>query len=225
MSIDRSFFQLLRLASPGLPIGGYSYSQGLESALALGLVTDADSAEAWLRGVLEGPMAHFDAAVVAECVSAGARGELTALAGLGERYLATRETEAARRETLQMGYSLRTLLSTLPEGERAQWPEARGDLAFPVAWAVAGRSFGLDRMSIVGAYLYGWLENQMLVLMKAMPLGHTAAQALTSALLPALERATATALEISIEDWSGCAPMLGIAAMRHETQYTRLFRS
>jgi len=226
VSSDRAFFQLLRLASPGLPIGAYCYSQGLESALDAGLVRDADSAHHWLRDVLLGPVAHFDAALVAQAYRAAVSGDEAGVCAINARYLAARETAEQRLETCQMGYSLTTLLRALPEGEEMYWPAALGGTTtFPVAWALAAHRLGVAPAAATGAFVYGWLENQVLVLMKAMPLGHTAAQRLTSSLLPSLEEAARIAMSLPQGEFSNFAPMLGWAAMRHETQYSRLFRS
>jgi urease accessory protein len=115
--------QLLRLASPGLPIGGFSYSQGLESALELGLVRDAASAQQWLHDVLQGPVCQFDAAMLAQMLQAVADGDEAALYRLNQRYLASRDNREQRQETIQMGYSLRQLLAGLPEGQSMCRPD------------------------------------------------------------------------------------------------------
>ncbi len=226
MSADPALFQLLRLASPGLPVGAYCYSQGLETAIDAGLVADPPSALRWLGDVLGGPMAHFDGALVGEAWRAAHAPDEDALRAINATVLASRETNEQRLETVQMGYSLRTLLEALPESQGLRWPDPLdGGVSFPVAWAIAGERLGIARRATVGAYLYGWLENQVLVLMKAMPIGHTSGQQLLSALMPALDRATTIADELEPRDLTSFAPMLGWAAMRHETQYSRLFRS
>ena len=152
--------------------------------------------------------------------------DVTTMIAINEQILASRETRAQQAETLQMGYSLRMLLDSVPEGAAWRWPEGLAErITFPVAWAVAGHSFGIDRRATVGAFLFGWLENQIVVLMKAMPLGHTAGQQLLSSLIPVLESATDVATALRAGELSNFAPLLGWVAMRHETQYSRLFRS
>lgn len=226
MSAGLAFFQLLRLASPALPVGAYSYSQGLESAIDAGLVGDGAAAIRWLGGLLEGPVATFEAPLVARAWRAAAAGDGEALGRLNAELLASRETQELRLETCQMGYSLRALLEALPEGRSVTWPACAADaLSYPIAYALAARAFGLDAERAVGAWLYGWLENQLVVLMKALPLGSTAAQQALSALLPALARAAARASILGEHEVSNFAPMLGWVAARHETQYSRLFRS
>jgi len=226
VSGDAVFFQLLRLASPALPVGAYCYSQGLEAALELRLVHDGATAREWLAGVLDGPVTRFDAALVGHAWRAVARQDGESLREINDRVLASRETQAQRAETQQMGYSLRMLLESVPEGVAWRWPpDLATQVTFPVAWAVAARCFGIAQRATVGAFLFGWLENQLVVLMKAMPMGHTAGQQLLSGLIPALEAATDVATGLVFDDLSNFAPLLGWVAMRHETQYSRLFRS
>ncbi|SMF33072.1 urease accessory protein UreF [Pseudogulbenkiania subflava] len=219
--------QLLRLASPGLPIGAYSYSQGLESALDLGLVTDAESARCWLYDVLHGPLSCFEAALLAQACRALVAGDEARLVAINQRLLASRDSRELRQETEQMGYSLRQLLATLPESQSRPWPSILADapVAVPVAWAVAARTLGLAEDPAVSGYLWGWLENQIMVLLKAMPMGQTAGQQLLSALLPELAVAVKTACELTDDELSNFAPGLAWVAMKHETQYSRLFRS
>ncbi|OQS43127.1 urease accessory protein UreF [Chromobacterium haemolyticum] len=222
-----SRLQLLRLASPGLPIGAYSYSQGLESALELGLVHDAASAAAWLGDVLQGPLARFEAALLAQAWHALAADDQPALARINQQLLASRDSRELRQETVQMGYSLRRLLQALPECAALPWPAGleQPELALPAVWAQAARALGADEAGAVDAYLWSWLENQVTVLLKAMPMGQTAGQQLLSALLPAVAAAGAEARRMPAEQLSNFAPGLAWAAMKHETQYSRLFRS
>ncbi|WP_232219877.1 urease accessory protein UreF [Pseudogulbenkiania sp. MAI-1] len=219
--------QLLRLASPGLPIGAYSYSQGLESALDLGLVTDATSARQWLHDVLHGPLSRFEAALLAQACRALAAGDEARLVAINQRLLASRDSRELRQEAEQMGYSLRQLLAALPESRRHPWPASLGNapVAVPVAWAVAARALDLTEEAAVSGYLWGWLENQVMVLLKAMPMGQTAGQQLLSALLPELAIAVDTARGLPEDELSNFAPGLAWVAMKHETQYSRLFRS
>lgn len=219
--------QLLRLASPGLPIGGFSYSQGLESALELGLVHDAASARIWLSDALRGPVCRFDAVLLTRAWQARAAGDDATLVALNQRLLASRDSREQRQESEQMGYSLRRLFAELPEFAARPWPAVLDDapLALVLAWALAAHSLALDAQAAVEAYLWSWLENQIMVLLKAMPMGQTAGQQLLSALLPELAQAVHAALQAEDDDMSTFAPGLAWVAMKHETQYSRLFRS
>lgn len=219
--------QCLRLASPGLPIGAYSYSQGLETAIDLGQIHDRASAEHWLRGLLAGPVSRYDAPMLARAHRASAANDAPALVALNQTLLASRDSREQRQESVQMGYSLRQLLLALPETASQPLPATlqTGELAFILAYGWAGCRLGLDEATLVQAYLWSWLENQVMVLMKALPMGQTVGQQLMSALLPLLAEATQRAISLPDRQLSSLAPMQSWMAMQHETQYSRLFRS
>ena len=218
--------QLLRLSSPCLPIGGYTYSQGLENAIDTGAVHDSGSALAWIRSVLQSTQTNFECAAVAMACRFLEDGDEIALIDLNMRLLTSKDTEAQRRETSQMAFSLLSLLAELPEGREHRLPAGIGDeIALPLAWAHAARCFSVGRREALAGWLFNWLENQLLVLMKALPLGHTAAQRLLSETVPLLPRAVAAADALPFEDLSGFAPRLSFALMQHQFQYSRLFRT
>ncbi|MDE3737486.1 MULTISPECIES: urease accessory protein UreF [Pseudomonas] len=220
-------WQLLRLASPQLPIGGYSYSQGLELAVDSGHVHDADSAACWITDQLLLNLARFEAPLLLAHCEAAAQGDWAELKALAERHRASRETRELQLESRQMGYSLRQLLNDLPEQDdaaRALFAEL-DEPGLAVAWALAARAWSIDPQDALAAWLWGWLENQLAVLMKTLPLGQQAAQRLTSALLPCLEQAQRAAREIPPARWGSAAFGLALASMAHERQYSRLFRS
>ena len=201
-----SLARLLQLASPALPVGAYSYSQGLEAAAEAGIVHDAASAERWIGDVLELSVARLDAPLLWRML----QGE-----ELNELFLATRETAELRAETVQMGYSLFRLLKEMEIGE-AEIEEP----SFAHAYAVAARHWGLDARQALVAYLWSWLENQVMAAIKAVPLGQTAGQKILLALGGKLE-----GIADGAGEWSNLAPGLAILSSKHETQYSRLFRS
>ncbi|MDA7089175.1 urease accessory UreF family protein [Pseudomonas sp. SA3-5] len=218
---------LLRLASPQLPIGGYSYSQALEMAVEQAQVTNAESAKAWIADQLLLNLARFEAPLLLAHCTAAVAGDWMTLQSLAAQQRASRETRELRQESRQMGYSLEQLLSGLPELD----PAARAlfaDLQEPglaVAWALAARAWQISPQDALAAWLWGWLENQLAVLMKTLPLGQQAAQRLTSELLPVLELAQQQATQRPRERWGSAAFGLALASMAHERQYSRLFRS
>ena len=205
-----SLARLLQLASPALPVGAYSYSGGLEAAVEAGIVKDAAGAQAWVEGVLEHSIGCFDAPCLKLMMEEPER-----QAELNDLYLASRETAELRAETLQMGHSLCRLLRELGlEGV----PE--GDVSSPAAFAFAARAWSIDPREAVQAYLWGWLENQVMAALKAVPLGQTDGQKILLSLGASLER-----LAGNEEVGGNFAPALAILSSRHETQYSRLFRS
>lgn len=218
---------ILRLASPQLPIGGYSYSQGLEMAVEQGRVADAEGARRWIADQLQFNLARFEAPLLfAHCLAAEAT-DWPALQALAARHRASRETRELHLESRQMGYSLQQLLADLPElDEPARAAFARlEEPGLPVAWALAARAWSIAPADALAAWLWGWLENQLAVLMKTLPLGQQAAQRLTSALLPTLQAAQANAQTLEPAHWGTAAFGLALASMAHERQYSRLFRS
>ncbi|MCW3480943.1 urease accessory protein UreF [Neisseriaceae bacterium JH1-16] len=219
-----ALLQLFRLTSPALPIGAYSYSQGLESAIEHGWVHDTISAEVWLAEQLAGPLTRFELPLLGQALTAAAADDAAGLASANSLWLASREAAELYAETVQTGYSLRVLLLELPELSEAQRRTLTElePLGLPVAWAMASRVLGIDAESALAGYLWAWLENQVMVLMKALPMGQLAGQKLFSALLP---RLAAVVAMLPAGPESGFAPGLAWLSMQHETQYSRLFRS
>lgn len=219
-------FALLRLASPQLPIGGYSYSQGLELAIDSGLIRSAAEAEVWLRDSLELNLARFEAPLLLAHCEAAAAGDWMRLGELAERHRASRETAEFQLESRQTGYSLAQLLLGLPELDDA----SRRLLAeltptFALGWALAARAWAIAPRAALDAWLWTWLENQLAVLMKTLPLGQQAAQRLTSLLLPTLTAVAEQAAALPEAHWGGAPFGLALSSMAHERQYSRLFRS
>ena len=222
-----SAWALLRLASPQLPIGGYSYSQGLEMAVENGWVNDSDSARRWLEDQLLLNLARFEAPLLLAHCEAAAQDDWPRLLQLAAEHRASRETRELQLESRQMGYSLTQLLDGLPELDQPARDclAAADEPGLALAWALAARAWQITPADALAAWLWGWLENQLAVLMKTLPLGQQAAQRLTSQLVPTLTQAQRDASELPEAAW-GSAPFgLVLTSMAHERQYSRLFRS
>ncbi|WP_438867609.1 urease accessory protein UreF [Pseudomonas sp. L1(2025)] len=218
---------LLRLASPQLPIGGYSYSQGLEMAVDNGRVNDAASARRWISDQLLLNLARFEAPLLLAHCRATAEQDWPRLAQLCEEHRASRETRELYQESRQMGYSLQQLLNGLPELDDAarNFLAQRDEPHLALGWALAARAWHISPNDALAAWLWSWLENQLAVLMKTLPLGQQAAQRLTSELLPLLQQAQQDAARIDPHHFGSAAFGLSLACMAHERQYSRLFRS
>ncbi|ARU87406.1 urease accessory protein UreF [Pseudomonas sp. M30-35] len=218
---------LLRLASPQLPIGGYSYSQGLEMAVEQGIVKDATSAQRWISDQLLCNLARFEAPLLLAHCQAAERDDWDALKSLSEQHRASRETRELRLESRQMGYSIQQLLQGLPEldAPARELFEHQQEPGLALGWALAARAWQIDSQDALAAWLWGWLENQLAVLMKTLPLGQQAAQRLTSALLPALQQCQQQCNQTEPAHWGSAAFGLALMSMAHERQYSRLFRS
>lgn len=222
-----SAWALLRLASPQLPIGGYSYSQGLEMAVENGRVNDAASAGRWISDQLLLNLARFEAPLLLAHCRAAAEQDWPRLEQLCEEHRASRETRELYQESRQMGYSLQQLLNGLPELDAVAraFLEQRPEPHLALCWALAARAWHINAQDALAAWLWSWLENQLAVLMKTLPLGQQAAQRLTSQLLPLLQEAQQNATQINPEHYGSAAFGLSLACMAHERQYSRLFRS
>ena len=218
---------LLRLASPQLPIGGYSYSQGLEMAVEQGRVCDPASAARWISDQLLLNLARFEAPLLLAHCQAAADERWSDLQHHCDEHRASRETRELHQESRQMGYSLQQLLTGLPELDEP----ARVFLAqqcephLALGWALAARAWGISPPDALAAWLWSWLENQLAVLMKTLPLGQQAAQRMTSELSPHLQQAQEHASSLNLSHLGSAAFGLSLASMAHERQYSRLFRS
>ena len=218
---------LLRLASPQLPIGGYSYSQGLEMAVDNARVCDAASARRWISDQLLLNLARFEAPLLLAHCQAAADQDWARLRQLCEEHRASRETRELFQESRQMGYSLQQLLNGLPELDDAarRFLDATPEPHLALGWALAARVWAISPDDALAAWLWSWLENQLAVLMKTLPLGQQAAQRLTSELLPLLQQAQQDARQRDPHHFGSAAFGLSLACMAHERQYSRLFRS
>lgn len=210
--------RLLQLASPALPVGAYSYSGGLEAALEAGVVRDAASAERWIGDVLVHSVARMEAPVLLRLVQA--YGDGSSPQEWNDRFLASRETAELRAETVQMGYSLERLLVDLGVGRTGL-----EEPAFPAAFALAVARWGIEPRSALVAYLWAWCENQVMAAVKSVPLGQTDGQRMLLALGARLAGIAERAAALGDEEIGNFTPGLAILSSRHETQYSRLFRS
>jgi len=219
--------RMLQLASPALPVGGYSYSQGLEWAVETHVVHDRQSAARWISGVLNGSFARFEAPVLVRLLRCWRADDSEGVARWNEIHLAARETAELRAEALQMGYSLKGLvleLGILP-APMARALQALEPASYPAAWSAACAGWQLEEGAAVTTYAWSWLENQVLAALKLGPLGQVAGQALLLELGAALPGVVEIARGLGDDELSNFAPGLAIASSRHETQYSRLFRS
>ncbi len=220
--------RLLHLASPVLPVGAFSYSQGLEWAVECGTVKNEALALQWISDALHFALARCEAPALIALMRAWRSADTTAVARLNAEFIATRETAELRAETLQMGYSLARLLRDL-----AEMPEAirsthasLAEIAYPTPWAAAAAHWQIDEHDAATTYLWAWLENQVMAAVKLVPLGQTAGQRMLVALSPALPGLASEAIRrADSEDWENFTPGMTLASSQHETQYTRLFRS
>jgi urease accessory protein len=226
---NASLLHLLWLASPALPVGGFSYSEGLESAVDNGLVSDEASATSWLLDQLHLGLARSDMAVVAQAIPAWRDGDLTRITALNNWILQTRETQEFRLQVEQMGRSMQEwarCLGELGQGIYEQLKAAELDPpTYPVAMACAIANSEARVGDALLTYGFGWAENMVQAAIKSVPLGQSAGQRMLARLAQAMPAAVQQAQSLTDETRQAFTPMLAILSAQHETQYSRLFRS
>jgi len=228
MPVPATLLRLMWLASPALPVGGFSYSEGLEAAVEAGHVRDESQAGDWLLQQLALSLARAELPVVARAHVAWTEGDDARVAALNAWVRTTRESAEFRLQTEQMG---RSLGEWLRNGEQAADPRIARLAAlapaptWPLAFALAAVLAGAGRGDALLAFAFGWAENMVQAAMKAVPLGQAAAQRMLARLAAAIPAAVDGALQQPDDAAQAFAPALAILSAQHETQYSRLFRS
>lgn len=222
-----SLLQLIWLASPALPIGGFSYSEVLEAAVDRAGVTSEGATSAWLLDQLLVSLARADLAVVAKAIPAWRRHDLGSVNELNDWTLQTRESSELRLQTEQMGRSLMDWLRNQhPDNAQALADtHACASPAYPVAFALAASLTLADVRDCMTSFAFGWAENMTQAAVKSVPLGQSAGQRILASLTTQIPAAVASALALMNSERQAFTPMLAILSAQHETQYSRLFRS
>ncbi|MCC6948558.1 MAG: urease accessory protein UreF [Bradyrhizobiaceae bacterium] len=224
---SQDFLPLLVWLSPGFPVGSFAYSHGIEWAVEAGDVTNADTCAGWLSDLLEHGGAWSDAVLLVAAHRAAAQEDNKALREVAELAAALAPSLERRLETLKQGDAF--LLAT-----RTAWPCAAldrfakvwsGETAFPVAVGVASAGHGLALPPTLEAYLLASVSNLVSAAVRLIPLGQTDGTKIVARLTPLAREIAARAAQSMLDDIGGTALRSDIASMRHETQYTRLFRS
>lgn len=227
---DAGLLRTLWLASPALPVGGFSYSEGLEAAIDAGLANDEAGVGTWLIDQLHLGQARSDLAVMAEAVTAWRAHDLDRVRALNQWVLTTRETSELRLQSEQMGKSLLAWAQALGEHGAAVHAALRDAALGPPTWPVAAACAAAQgeatvREAVIGL-AFGWAENMVQAAIKAVPLGQGTGQRLLARLVVEIPAAVDEAIARgSDEQRQAFTPMLAILSARHETQYSRLFRS
>lgn len=224
---DLALLGLMQLVSPALPIGAFAFSQGLESAFELGWVHDEQTLAEWLSGVLEDGLTRCELPVIARLCTAFNQQDSAAIAQWDDWLSATRETAELAAEDSRLGASLKRLLGSLDllPSEGLLPPLLPVQPGYVTLFAFTAHTRGVNIRQALLGFGWAWLENQLAVACKALPLGHTAAQRIIERLRPALVSAIDEALTLDDNDLGPVLPGLALASALHETQYSRLFRS
>jgi len=225
--------RLLHLASPSLPIGAYTYSQGLEAAIEIGSVTDEKSAHSWITESLS-IVSEFEAPILWRLLHAFSNRDREAVMYWSELFAAGRDTEELRAETIQMGYSLSKLVIELNIGDESlrriledhgKILENHVEISLPTAFAFAAVAMEIPHDAALLGSLYAMVENQVLVCVKSVPLGQVSGQRLLLSLHSEIEAAANLSKQLADDDLTNWAPGLSILSMMHEVQHGRVYRS
>ena len=218
--------RLLQLASPALPVGGFSYSEGIEAAVAHQLVHDEASAQAWLLDQLHLVQSRSELPVIAQAIPAWQRHDEQQLKTLNDWVIQTRESFEMRLQTEQMGRSLLIWLRNQADAEPLRMKTCEElPPTWPLAFALALSTHDIPVRQGLVAAAFGWAENMVQATIKAVPLGQLSGQRILAALSADIPLAVDHALSIPDNQQQSYTPRLAILSARHETQYSRLFRS
>jgi len=215
--------RLFQLVSPSLPVGAYSYSQGLEWAVEEGMVTNEETASRWIDELLRHALVTTEGPVLIRMSHSWLAGDSEAVIFWNQFILATRETRELQNEDQFMGRALANVL----EGLGLNWPfqNVPVQLAFVTPYSLAAFNWGISADKMITGYFWGWLENQVLAAMKLIPLGQQSGQRILFNLSQSIPGYVEATFAIDDNAIGGAMPLWAIASSRHETQYSRLFRS
>lgn len=222
---DLALLCLLQLASPALPVGGYSYSDGLETLIDRSVIDNPESLRQWLEQELRYGAIRLEAAVMLRGYRSVVSRDLEALSDWNAWLTAAKETAELRSQSWQMGGSLMRLLLNLQPQLEPMASAVGSPCNYAIAFGLAAAHWQIDLTSTVLGYLHSWTSNLISAGIKLIPLGQTVGQQLLLELHPQLSLTTQDVLGLEDERLSSCGWGLALASMAHETQYTRLFRS
>jgi urease accessory protein len=233
-----SLLQLMWLASPALPIGGFSYSEGIEAGVDSAYIATFREANDWLIDQLRLSFERADLAVVAKAISAWRRGDLERIDELNDWVLQSRETSELRLQTEQMGRSMLDWLRKQPSFhvnfqdeqvfsllDRTPTSGFLKSPTYPLVFALAASSTRASVRDCLMSFAFGWAENMTQAAVRAVPLGQTDGQRILANLAEHIPTAVDAAMRLQDSERQAFSPMLAILSSQHETQYSRLFRS
>ncbi len=225
--MSSAYLPLLVWLSPSFPVGAFAYSHGLEWAYEAGDLPDAAALRDWLEALVACGSLHNDLVLFGCAWKACDRDDDAAVAEIAELALALATSGERRLETVTQGNAfVLAARAAWPcaalERLRAAWP---GDVAYPLAVAVAARGHGVPLRPSLEAYALGFVANLVSAAVRLGVVGQTDGQKVTAALVPSLHAAAGRAETATLDDLGGCTFRADLASLRHETQYTRLFRS
>lgn len=219
--------KLLQLSSSALPLGAYSYSEGLETAIEQQMIQDEKGLQHWLVQDLSHGAIRLEAALMVRGYHCWREGDLEGLKRWNQWGSAVKESAELREQSWQMGNTLMRLLQALDSDPNLEAGMSAAGQPYnsAIAFGLAAAHWQIDESSAVLGYLHSWVTNLINAGVKLIPLGQTTGQQLLFTLHPTLETTAKTVLQLRDDELSSCSWGLGLASLQHETQYSRLFRS
>jgi urease accessory protein len=222
--LDLRLLRLMHLVSPSLPVGGFTYSQGIEWAVETGWIRNAEDLEGWMADQIQANLVFLDLPLLMRLQLAAAERDQAATGHWVDWLLAGRETSELRREEADRGRALADLLIAWGLPDALDWKPllARSQTA---GFSFAAAAWQIEPRAAALGYAWSWLENLVLAGIKLVPLGQTRGQQTLARLATLIPSSVETAMAVADDEIGASAPALAIASSAHETQYTRLFRS
>lgn len=220
----QALVRLLHLVSPALPTGAFAYSQGLEWAIETGWVHDGDSLHKWLADLLDQSMAWVDIPLLARMYDACRKKDRSALTKWCFLLMACRETRELRQEEGDRGRAVSALLNGLEVPLAESWQDTIKGCQL-AGFALAAAMWHIPLLNAAMGYVWSWLENQVTAGIKTIPLGQTEGHRILLEMGRSVPAVVSKGLEIGDDEIGAACPALALACSRHETQYTRLYRS
>jgi len=227
ITTEQALYKLQTWFSPSFPVGAYTYSHGLENAFEAWLVGTVDEACDWIGDIVSSGNGFADTVFLALAHEAAAAGDSKQLAAIAEYAAAFAGTAELRLESEAQGAAFIDVIDKVEPVNALEelmkiWS---GPYAYCVVVGACAGGVGIDKRATCTVYLHGFVANLSSALVRIVPLGQTDGQRIIARLGETVERAVSKALETSLEDLSTSTLMVDLSSMKHETQYTRLFRS
>ena len=219
--------RLLQLCSANLPVGGFSFSQGLEYAVEMGWIKDPATTKDWIGFNLSQSIAHTDLALLNRLQKSLVEGDFVSFQKWNQHALACRESNELYLADVAMGKALMRLLKDIQGIDSQHYAELikQKEISFVSAFALSAYLFGLELSTMQSGFCWAYIDNQVAAATKLVPLGQTQGQNLLFELTEQVEHAIEQANQVDDDNIGASLPRLAMASAWHETQYTRLFRS
>lgn len=220
---NHASLRLFQLISPSLPIGSFTYSQGLEWAYEAGWLNDAEAMEQWLLDLIQTALKNLEIPVLIRLIDAWQQQDKSAIKHWNEYLLASRESAEFKQEEINRGRAMAVILSTLAPFDDALKPLITATQTSAFAYACV--QWHIDKKQACFGFIWSWIENSVLAAVKIIPLGQTQGQLSLFRLAQHSDTIYNQALTLADEEIGNSSFALAIASAQHETQYTRLYRS